>query len=416
MPDGLKKITYEKLELSISVLIAFFIPLNQKIIVYLIALLVLLNIFGWIKRGAVKLDKSFWPFIILFFIYVAGLAFTTNFDYGLKDIETRATFMLFPLLYGLAKRDKPIQLGWIIKALVLGLIIKIGICYYFAYECFEILGYIECFEGSRLAYNIHPTYFALYFIIAGTFYLIHSFEKGVSMAWRISAIVVGGLFLFMVYRLFSLGPVIAVSAMIGTLLYAYFHFRNKKRYFLIGLVVFALAGFFAIQKLPFLQTDVNEVKEELSKFFDNKEQYMIDNQDDPHSVNARIIIWVASFDLVKKHPFGVGTGDYKDVVLANYRANDMPVYADKELNSHCQYLQTAIAVGIGSAILLLLVFGYYIWLGFKQKNLYLIALTSLFATACLFESILERQWGILFFMFFLSLVLTRKGKEQELIG
>lgn len=413
MLGALKKNKFEDLELAIATLIAFFLPLNQKFIVYLIALLVVLSVYGWVKRGVNKLDKSSWPFIFIFLIYLIGLIFTSNFDYGLKDIETRLTFVLFPVLFGLTKRERPLNLGWIIKALVLGLLIKIIICYYFAYECFEIFGYVECFEGSRLAYNIHPTYFAIYLILGGAFNLIYTFEKKEILFWRIFAVLIGLIFLFMVFRMFSLGPFVGLLVMIATLLFAYFYFKKKKLYFLVGAIILTIVGFLAIQNVPFLKADVLQVKEELAHFYEDREQYISDNQDSPHSINGRIIIWVASFDLVKKHPFGVGTGDYKDVLLANYRAGNMDAFADKELNSHCQYLQTSIAVGIVTALFLIGTFFYYCWLGFKYHNFYLIAMTSLFATVCLFESVLERQWGILFFMFFLSVLLTEKVEILE---
>ena len=411
MGFDLKKIRFEDLELSIAVLIAFFLPINPKIIVYLITLLAVLSIYGWIKRGVHKFSKSYWPFIILFGIYVTGLIFTTNFDYGLKDVETRLTFVLFPVFFGLNKRDKPLNFEWIVNGLVVGLIVKIGLCYYFAFECYETVGYVECFEGSRLSYNMHPTYLALYLLIGGAFYCIQSFKSDKSLNRKISAILVGSLFLFMVYRLFSLGPLIAFVSMITVLLFAYFYFKNQLKFFLLGIGLFAVVGFFAVQNLAFLKNDFDEVRTELSNYFEDKEQYIADNQDDPHSVNARILIWLTSVDLVKEHPFGVGTGDYKDVLLSHYRDIGMEAYADKELNSHCQYLQTALSVGIISSVFLIFTFSYYIWIGFKRKNLYLLALTALFATSCLVESVLERQWGILFFMFFLSILLSKPADK-----
>lgn len=394
----------DQAELVISALIAFFLPFNQKVVVYLIAALAGVHIFGWVKRGVKKLSPVHYPFMGLFLLYIFGLFFTTNMDYGGKDIETRATFLLFPLLYGLSKRAKPIRLQPILIALILGLLVQIARSYYYAYECFERDGYTECFEGTRLAYDIHPTYLSLYFLCAFVFYIFFCMESRSKWYNWAFAIIVSIVFLFMVYRLYSLGPWLSLAGTLFILTYAYFHFKEKKKYFFVGLIGLAGLGFLAVNNLSFVKSEVDSVSAELDNYFSDPEQYFLDNQDKITSINTRILIWGASVDLMKEHPFGVGTGDYKDVLMAFYRSQNMNKYAELKLNSHSQYFQTSIAIGIFSGLFLIGSLLYYIWLGFKRQNLYLIALVSFFAIACLFESVLERQWGIVFFMFFLSIL------------
>ena len=407
MISFIKNLRFNHFELPILALIAFFLPINQKIIVYLITLLILFSIISWVKYGINRFSKKYWPFILLFLFYVVGLFFTTNFDYGSKDIETRLTFLLFPLFIGLTKREKPINLEVLSVSLLIGCFVNSLLCFYFAFDCFEEVGYVECFQGERLSYNMHPTYFALYIISAGTFFTISQKNK-VQPLLRIGLPLLVNLgCLFMVYRLFSLGPWISLVGMLTFLGYAYFHFKQKKVYFLLTLVGLIVCSFIAVKTLPFIERDATLVQQELSEYFADREQYIKENSEDVSSVNARIIIWNTSFDFVKMNPFGVGTGDVKDELMKLYRERGMNAMADRKLNPHCQYLQTAGSIGIFGMLFLIATFAFYIVIGLKKKDFYLIAIVSLFAVACLFESVLERQWGIVFFLFFLSVFIER---------
>lgn len=410
MSNGLTK--YLKIDTFITLnlaLIAFLFPISPKIVVYFITTLVVLSITSWVKKGVYKFRLENWPFILLFVFYLVGLLFTSNFDYGLKDIETRSTFVIFPIFLGLTKIDKksvfPVTLG-----LVFGCFLAIGYCIYNTFECYEIYHYEECFEGSRLAAHMHPTYLGLYLIVAATFAGISMRGRGIG--YKIFASFSILVFVGMVYRLYSLGPWIGMVAMLVVLTYAYFHFKNKRIYFLGGMVVMGICGFLAIKNLSFLKSDFEVVNKELKSFFEDKEKYIAENQLSIGSVSGRIMVWNASLAFIKKHPFGVGTGDVKDELMDWYLENGMTASVEKKLNPHCQYLQTAGSIGIAVSIFLILTLAYYLWLGFKRKNYYLIALISLFSVACLFESVLERQWGIVFFMFFLSLLLNISAQPE----
>src|SRR5690606_26481382 len=61
---------------------------------------------------------------------------------------------------------------------------------------------------------------------------------------------------------------------------------------------------------------------------------------------ARIYAWKATLSEIKKHPLGVGTGDINIVLENHFRESGLEELADKGLNPHNQYLQSAMAVGI----------------------------------------------------------------------
>lgn len=391
----------------LAILIAFFLPLNQKIVVLLIVITGLFSVLSWIKKGVQLPKKSFWPFPIIFIIYLIGLFFTTNFDYGWHDIETRMTFILFPLFYGLTKRDTHLPIRTISIALVVGCVLAIGFAYYYAGICFVEYGYQECYEGVRLAYNMHPTYLSLYMIIALAFLWFSIPFKTASIGLKIVMLLVSFVLLFMVYRLYSLGPWIGLMGMTTALIITYTILKKKLRLALIGTTILLIAMFVSVKTLPFLKADFDSVKNKISLYFENPTEFIELNKNEINSVDSRIVIWMTSIEFIKAHPFGVGTGDMRDELLGYYRQKGMTTFAERELNPHCQYLQTSISIGLIGSLFLIASFVYFLIYGLKRRNYYLIALIALFATASLFESLLERQWGVVFFMFFLSVLLEK---------
>src|SRR5690606_7243974 len=104
-----------------------------------------------------------------------------------------------------------------------------------------------------------------------------------------------------------------------------------------------------------------------------------------------------------KHPLGVGTGDINIELENHFRENGLEELADKELNPHNQFLQSAMAIGIPA----LLWFIFSLLFPFRKiirtKDwLYAFFLCSMVLNL-LVESMLEKQSGIIYFAFFNAL-------------
>ena len=408
--------TYERIELILSTLLAGALLINQKIVIVLILALLLNAVYGGSKHGFRLPNRLFWPFILLFLAYLIGLIFTKNFDYGGKDIETRLTFLLFPLIFGVVKRKLSPQLSWLFWAFMVGALVYMISCWYQASVCATVERPRFCYESSKLAVWMHPTYAALYLIAGSFFILIDAFQRKRMYGLKIIAFFLAIVSFYFVYQLYSLGTWIAFVVMIVCLGFAFFYKRKQLTYFFGAMVLMAGISFFAIKNLDLLRSDYDAVSAELKAYSNDKEAYIEANQNNTESVKARLIIWNMSIDFVLAHPFGVGTGDRKDELQDYYISNGMQTFAKKELNPHSQYLQTAMSIGIVSSLFLIFSLFYYCWIGLKNGHYALIALVSLFATASLFESILERQWGILFFMFFLSVLLTFNSNDIKTVN
>lgn len=106
--------------------------------------------------------------------------------------------------------------------------------------------------------------------------------------------------------------------------------------------------------------------------------------------------------------------DYNSVRenLATYININVAIKSD--CNAHNQFSDTIIAVGIIGLLLLLGFFFMPIYLWIKNKNFDIVLFSLLFIIAfnCLFESVFERQMGIMFFTFFYFLLFHANFCQQ----
>ena len=120
--------------------------------------------------------------------------------------------------------------------------------------------------------------------------------------------------------------------------------------------------------------------------------------------NDRLVIWSVSLDIIKNNFIsGVGTGDTKDVLFENYRQNHMEEAVKEKLNVHNQYLETSIQFGIIGFSLLFSLFIFTLWKAIKKQHIILLLFMVINGIFFFFETALNRQAGIFFFVFFLSL-------------
>lgn len=121
------------------------------------------------------------------------------------------------------------------------------------------------------------------------------------------------------------------------------------------------------------------------------------------SFGQRWEAWKASIWVIKSHPAaGVGLKGVETALDQGYTAIHTQLPVSKRVMPHNQYLDTTLQSGVPAGILLLLFFATSFFLAWRFKNNLLIAIVPLFVSVCLFESILERQAGILAFLLFLT--------------
>jgi O-antigen ligase len=412
MTGRIKLNYFDLIELILSTLIAFFLIIDQKVIVYLITAIGLNAVISFFKFGVNKLKFHFLPFAGLLVLYVLGLLFTSDLSEGWVDLETKMSFLILPLFYGLRKREKAINSSIIIWALVLGLLCFIFYCYYQATLCYEGQRNRFCFENIKLSQGVHPTYVALYIIGAMSMVIVDlKKSKALFKLKIIGAILILPLFMYFVYRLYSIGPWVGLIAVLSSTLFLFFYQIKKIWIFFASGILILGVCYLLVSNLDLLESDYKAIKVEVASYFEDEDLYLEQNQNNLNSVSARIVLWNTAADFIGENPMGVGTGDSNQELYDFYTSKGMQAYAERQLNPHSQFLQTGIALGIIGSLYLLFAFGYYTRLAFKHRHYGLMVLVSLFGSICLVESLFERQLGILFFMFFLMIFVVEIDKN-----
>jgi O-antigen ligase len=119
------------------------------------------------------------------------------------------------------------------------------------------------------------------------------------------------------------------------------------------------------------------------------------------STAERLSIWKASIEIIQEHYLlGVGTGDVKDTLYVKYAKNNMVSALKLKLNSHCQYLQTFIALGIIGFLVLVSMLLFPAIQAIRRRDYLYFLFVFLFAFNILVESMFETQAGIIFYAFF----------------
>jgi len=115
---------------------------------------------------------------------------------------------------------------------------------------------------------------------------------------------------------------------------------------------------------------------------------------------ARTNIWTPGLDAIKGNIlFGVGTGDQQAELNKQFIKHDY-LFGVNLFNMHNQYLQIFLGYGILGLLLFIFILYTIIKTGIQKKNFILLSFVLLFMMTCLTESVLCRNKGVVFFVFF----------------
>jgi O-antigen ligase len=334
----------------------------------------------------------FMLFLLLGFyvLHVISLEYSVNWEYARADLMTKLSYVVFPLVALLVST----RLDLILKGIRWGLIIASAFSMVFSFVLAFIIegGFSgEAFKANIYGLNMHPSYLALIFIISTAFIWSEKMKfKGVLFV----KIAYSVLLIISIFYLRSLGAFVCVAGIICILpIWKALKSANIRWYLLIP--VYFLCFFIAIKASPKIENDINTSLSTLSIWKQSPERFLLDNKNNMESNTVRLVTWTLSSRIVAENPCGVGIGDVKDVLKKRYRSYGYTYYAYYELNPHNQFLQSGIAIGWIGVILLLSLLLLMLFYSFKANHLPLFIAALCILISCLFESILERQVGVI---------------------
>ena len=337
-------------------------------------------------------------FILYYFLLVIGLLWTENQSFAFSKLENKMAFILMPFLLLLTVR-KWGNFEWkqlLVYALLFALVM---------YEILALWRYIGQTENSwqfeflssRFSIFMHRSYFACYLVIG----IILLFEN-VRKAFSISTIAIICFFSVGILQTESKAGIVCLFLVFVVQFFSFLKSKQKKFNWIMTFSIFLFSSI--------LLTN-NPIISRFETMFNSVGNIQTKNNNSVESNTARVIMWSTSIDVWKKNfVFGTGTGDYDDeLTKLNEKYKNQGV-AKERLNSHNQFLNTAVQLGlIGFSILLAVFLSSYF---FSERKLWQSLILVVFFINFLVESFLETQAGIILFCTLLLLFYPQTKDEK----
>ena len=370
-----------------------------------------------VLSGIIKKEVSFQLnlisslFLFFYFCYLIGIIFTSDINAGVFELEKKLSFVIFPLLLSLKfKKTWSINVAYMGFILATFLVTLYGII--MALSAWLVAGGGNWVYFSTAISPIHhPSYLAAYLTISTAFAFIGWREKlpFFSLYWiipfTIFVIVIHGF-------LQSLSGTLFLLIAIFTTLLIWLRNKFRRPIFYTIIIIIPLLGFIVINSIPSVQNDWKDASSNIIEYSKNPKSFVENREQSLTSSSVRIILWTAAFQIFYKHPFGVGTGN-----MDEFMNKELIILKQKELtkqnfNPHNQFLQTAVEIGFFGVLVFFAILFSSIYFGFKYRNWLLIILIGNLFFNCLFESMLQRQSGIVFYCFWICLLSAHILRNQ----
>lgn len=354
-------------------------------------------------KNFLKDQKWFIVGYACFFIQSISFLLSDNMAEAEKKIILFLPFLVFPIMFRNINRISRIEGHKLFLYLAAGLTLAlIKATIFYGYDIL-ILG--ERFDYGRgvnlmLRYLPHHVYFSIYTLIS-VLSIAYAVGKGKLSKYFLLFIPVFYIVLFYlpsrVAILFSLtiAPVFIVR-----FLRTRFSLRS-----LVSTTIISLLGVLVIgMSIKFSRDKILHTYFELAN---------IESKEKPfRGVSFRKKIWTYTFEAIKEKPItGYGIGDTQQILNDIYLENDEDELMN--LNAHNQYLQSMLFYGIPITLIILTMFGRIIFnIAIRRHELYAASWIILILFS-MTESLLNRHWGVVFFVYILYLSCATIASETR---
>jgi Lipid A core - O-antigen ligase and related enzymes len=246
---------------------------------------------------------------------------------------------------------------------------------------------ISRFRSVQLSFLENPIYLSMKIILAVV--LMKEFRMDLKFNKPVQ------LFIFIIFLVFLyfLSSRIGYFLLLCILLYYIHQFFKRLKVSWIVIFLFPLV-LFSAYKISLLNP---RIRSKTDLFLKNYRENRAELKDS----DPRFTSWFTTLQLIKMHPIsGVGLNS-KDILAGEYKKNGYKNEADLRLNAHNQFLETQLALGIsGTLVLIWMLITPLIRRKKASDPSFICPFLIIITASMLFESILVRQWGIMFFVLF----------------
>ncbi|HEX8516807.1 MAG TPA: O-antigen ligase family protein [Bacteroidia bacterium] len=387
--------------------IAFCLPFGRLTPVFIILLMLNFLIGGELKSKFAILAKSkcFWLFTSLYFIHIAGLAFTHYIDQGLFDLEVKLSLLVFPVIFA-ARPLSGENINRVFKAFVAGGVISslflLARAAYFFFSAGENRFFYEAFSVL-----VHTSYVSMYFNLLMAWIILGLLKRGtirasytLSVSWLL-------LFFFTVVNVLLFSKMGMISMMLMFFCFGAYYVVLSRRYVAgaAAALLFMSGLFIASVKVPIIKSRVDFA---VAAF--TKDTIDITSNE---SSEVRMLVWRAANDIISDHFFtGVGTGDTKPMLLRAYASKGMKGAFEHRLNAHNEFYQVFLTVGVFGFIILVACVLVPLVIALRKRFLIYLIFLILIILNFIPESMLETQAGVMFYAFVNSMLFFYVVKDN----
>jgi glycosyltransferase involved in cell wall biosynthesis len=346
-------------------------------------------------------SKGFWLPLLLalpFLFYTLSLSYSNDLYGGYKYVERTILLVVLPFLLYFNRSTisrSTLHNSLRFLALTMSLLSVYVIASMFLSGTFQEAAlardayYIIRTKLESLS-GLHPTYFSLLIALPLLSQMRDLKQKGLNKTERF--------FSFSACIIFLVALVIASSKMIlfATLLGALILLSEGLSWKAI-LLRFSLVSMLAL----LLVFSVRPLKERVFTLVSALEETEVEEHN-PDSM--RKAIYQCTWELIGENPIlGTGIGDAQLALNQKYEAHNYSLAKERGFNTHNQYLQLWLSVGIFPFMLFILSLIAQFLIAFIKQNSLHIAFAVLISLSFLSENLLARQDGVFAYVFFSSM-------------
>jgi O-antigen ligase len=412
--------------LLIAATLPFLIHWNSIAVILLAA--------NWLAEGnfrrkfrIMSQNRQLWIIAGFYGLYAAGLLYTTYLANGGAKMEQKMTFVLLPLIIATSDRKLTTR-QWRNIFLVFAIACSVAVIFLLGYASYRYISSndLRYFFYEDLSYrtplDLHPVYFSLYllFCLYILYFLFKDKWKFYSLKTRTGLGLWATLLVWMLVLLSSKTMLALLLLTVNVWLIRIFVSRKK---WMPGLLVVVAASTVLILTLAAIPA----VRERFQEILKPEMASVNETKFSPNTrfsgLSGRTAIWRFGMEILQKDNtflWGLGTGDVQPALDSIYKVKDIYTGTKERgdtgflgYNAHNQYIEMLLELGIPGLFYLFFLLGTGFHTALTTKNYLYFFFLLLFAFACLTESMLESQKGILFFNFFNSLFRFQKISAHD---
>ncbi len=355
--------------------------------------------------GKQKLKFQFnwilFSFFALYLLYVLYCMPSQHMDKAMDYLEYKLSFLIFPILFSF-RPTFTIERKSVLQSFVLAcLVLSIFYCGQASFHYFQT-GDISYFQSSAFATNHHPSYVAA-FLSFSIYILIQELriEKNPSKRYAYLAII--SFFTLLHFPLTSLAGIILLFGLY-TLLFIKWAWEKLNKWQFSSMVILGILGIQLVFLLqPSLKRNITFTAELAGNYLRSPSDFIKEHPEGMSGNQARLVIWTITGQIIAEHPMGVGLGNLEDEMQKRLVDLNQQELIEKNYNPHNQFLQVFAEIGILGLLIILTILCCTIRLAWNRKDDLLLFIVFSLMLNSLFESMLQRQSGIVFYTMLICL-------------